>query len=196
MNVILDHGGYFVNREEFWSRIAQELEAPGSRQSSRFFPEQGEEGWRLRRRDRVLTLVTWRVVAILAFAVGVIARIRASDRLRADGEAVWAWLMTLPVVGGVVTFIDQHALWLVWGERAGARLLGIGLWLAVLGLAYIGISWLAFIPWHDNAGQRSTGRGRPPASQRAIIIASSIAMFFAIAVGILIMIQAPAVRRP
>jgi hypothetical protein len=144
----------------------------------------------------VLTLVTWRVVAILGFAAGVIVRVRTSDRLRADGEAAWAWLMTLPIVGGVVTFIDQHALWLVGGERLGARLLGIGFWLAVLGAAYVGISWLAFASWHDNAGERSTGRGHPPASQRAIIIASSIAMFFAIAVGIAVMIQAPALRRP
>jgi hypothetical protein len=196
MNVILDHGGYFTNREEFLSRVAQELESPGARDRSRFFPSDGEKPWADRRRDRVLTLVTWRVVAILAFAGGVIARIRASDRLRADGEAAWAWLMTLPIVGGVVTFIDQHALWFVWGERLGARLLGIGFWLAVLGLAYVGISWLAFASWHDNAGQRSAGRGHPVASQRAIIIASSIAMFFAIAVGITVMIQAPALRRP
>jgi len=104
--------------------------------------------------------------------------------------------MTLPIVGGVVTFVDQHAAWLTWTERLGARILGIGLWLAVLTAAYVGISWLAFVPWHDNAGQRSAGRGRPPASQRAIIIASSIAMFFAIAVGIAVMVQAPALRRP
>jgi pimeloyl-ACP methyl ester carboxylesterase len=196
MNVILDHGGYFTNREEFLSRLAQELESPGDRQSSRFFPADGEKRWSDRRRDRVLTLVTWRVVAMLAFAVGVIARVLASDRLRADGEAVWAWLMTLPIVGGAVMFIDQHALWLAWTERLGARVLGIGFWLVVLGVAYVGISWLAFVPWHDNAGQRSAGTGRPPASQRAIIVASSLAMFFAIAVGIIVMIQAPALRRP
>ncbi len=196
LNVILDHGGYFANREEFLSRVAQELESPGARDRSRFFPADGEKGWTDRRRDRVLTLVSWRVVAMLAFAVGVVARIRAADRLRADGEAAWAWLMTLPLVGGAVTFIDQHAAWLAFSERLGARLLGIGLWLAVLGAAYIGISWLAFVPWHDNAGQRSAGTGRPPASQRAIIIASSIAMFFAIAVGIAVMIQAPALRKP
>jgi len=196
MNVILDHGGYFVNREEFLSRLAQELESPGAREASRFFPEAGERAWRDRRRDRVLTLVTWRVVAMLAFGVGVIARILSSDRLRADGEAVWAWLMTLPIVGGAITFIDQHALWLAWGERLGARVLGIGLWLVVLGVAYVGISWLAFVPWHDNAGQRSAGTGRPPATQRAIVIASTLAMFFATAVGIMVMIQAPALRRP
>lgn len=196
MNVILDHGGYFTNREEFLSRLAQEIESPGDRRRSRFFPQDGEERWRDRRRDRVLTLVTWRVVAMLAFGVGVIARILQSDRLRADGEAAWAWLMTLPLVGGAITFIDQHALWLLWGERLGARLLGIALWLAVLGAAYVGVSWLAFVPWHDNAGQRSAGTGRPPASQRAIVIASSIAMFFATAVGIAVMIQAPALRRP
>jgi hypothetical protein len=196
MNVILDHGGYLANREEFLSRLAQELESPGDRERSRFFPDDGEKGWRDRRRDRVLTLVTWRVVAMLAFAVGVIARIRSSDRLRADGEAVWAWLMTLPIVGGAVTFIDQHAMWLAWTERLGARLLGIGLWLAVLGAAYIAVSWLAFVPWHDNAGQRSAGIRRPPASQRAIIVASSIAMLFAILVGTLVMIYAPALRRP
>jgi hypothetical protein len=196
MNVILDHGGYFANREEFLSRLAQELESPGARQGSRFFPEDGEEGWRERRRDRVLTLVTWRVVAMLGFGVGIVARISAADRLRADGEAVWAWLMTLPIVGGAAMFVDQHAAWLAWTERLGARILGIGVWLAVLGAAYVGISWLAFVPWHDNAGQRSEGRGRPPASQRAIIIASSIAMFFAIAVGIAVVTQAPALRRP
>jgi hypothetical protein len=144
----------------------------------------------------VLTLVTWRVGAMLGFVVGVIARILASDRLRADGEAVWAWLQTLPLVGGLVAFFDQHAAWLAWTERLGARLLGAGFWLAILALAYVAISWLAFVPWHDNAGQRSAGTGRPPASQRAIVIASSIAMFFAIAVGILVMINAPALRRP
>jgi len=196
MNVILDHGGYFVNREEFLSRLAQELESPGAREASRFFPEKGERTWRDRRRDRILTLVTWRVVAMLAFAAGVIARILASDRLRADGEAVWAWLMTLPIVGGAVMFIDEHAMWLAWTERLGARVLGIGFWLAVLGGAYVAISWLAFVPWHDNAGQRSAGTGRPPASQRTIIVASSIAMFFAILIGTLVMIQAPALRRP
>src|SRR5688572_11242189 len=196
MNVILDHGGYFTNREEFLSRLAQELESPGARDRSRFFPTDGETPWAARRRDRVLTLVTWRVVAILAFVVGVVARIFSSDRLRADGEAVWAWLMTLPIVGGVVTFIDQHALWLAWGERLGARVLGMGFWLAVLGAAYVAISWLAFVPWHDNAGQRSAGTGRPPASQSAIIIASSIAMFVAIALGVAVMMQAPALRRP
>ncbi len=196
MNVVLDHGGYFTNREEFLSRLAQELESPGDRRGSRFFPADGEKSWSDRRRDRVLTLVTWRVVAMLSFGVGVIARILASDRLRADGEAVWAWLMTLPLVGGVVTFIDQHAMWLVWGERLGARALGIGFWLVVLGVAYVGISWLAFVPWHDNAGQRSAGLGRPPATQRSIIVAASIAMFFAILVGTLVMIQAPALRRP
>ncbi|MEX2046150.1 MAG: hypothetical protein WEE03_03235 [Chloroflexota bacterium] len=196
MNVILDHGGYFTNREEFLSRLVQELESPGDRQRSRFYPDGGEKPWRDRRRDRVLTLVTWRVVAMLAFAVGVFARIRAADRLRADGEAVWAWLMTLPIVGGVVILLDQHAAWLAWAERLGARMLGIGFWLAVLVAAYVFISWLAFVPWHDNAGQRSAGLGRPPASQRAIVIASSLAMFFAIAVGIAVMIQAPALRGP
>jgi quinol-cytochrome oxidoreductase complex cytochrome b subunit len=104
--------------------------------------------------------------------------------------------MTLPIVGGLVTFVDQHAAWLAFAERLGARLLGIGSWLAVLGAAYIAVSWLAFVPWHDNAGQRSAGLGRPPASQRAFVVASSIAMFFAIAVGIAVMIQAPALRRP
>jgi pimeloyl-ACP methyl ester carboxylesterase len=196
MNVVLDHGGYFTNREEFLSRLAQELESPGARQRSRFSPEGGEDRWSERRRDRVLTLVTWRVVAMLAFAVGVVARIGAADRLRADGEAAWAWLMTVPLVGGVVTFIDQHGGWLAWTERLAARILGIEFWLMVLGAAYIGISWLAFVPWHDNAGQRSAGSGRPPRSQRAIIVVSSFAMFFAIAVGILVMIQAPALRRP
>ena len=196
MNVILDHGGYFTNREEFLSRLAQEIESPGNRHGSRFFPALGEKGWIDRRRDRVLTLVTWRVGAMLGFVVGVVGRILASDRLRADGEAVWAWLQTLPLVGGLVTFLDQHAAWLAWTERLGARLLGAGFWLAILALAYVAISWLAFVPWHDNAGQRSAGTGRPPTSQRAIVIASSIAMFFAIAVGILVMINAPALRRP
>jgi len=116
----------------------------------------------------VLTLVTWRVAAILAFVVGVVARIRSSDRLRADGEAVWAWLQTLPIVGGLVTFVDQHAAWLAWTERLAARLLGVGFWLAILTLAYVAISWLAFVPWHDNAGQRSAGRGRPPAIGAAL----------------------------
>ena len=196
LNVILDHGGYFTNREEFLSRVAQELESPGARHASRFFPKDGEKGWIDRRRDRLLTLVTWRVVAMLAFVVSVIARIRAADRLRADGEAVWAWLMAVPLVGGLVTFVDQHAAWLSWTERLGARLLGIAFWLVVLGAAYIAVSWLAFVPWHDNAGQRSAGLGRPPVSQLAIIVASSLAMFFAIAVGAIVMIQAPALRRP
>src|SRR5438552_18345032 len=56
MNVILDHGGYFSNREEFLSRLAQELESPGARPPSRFLAQYGEEGWRERRRGRRPTL--------------------------------------------------------------------------------------------------------------------------------------------
>ena len=59
MNVILDHGGYFVNREEFLSRIAQELESPGPRALTILSGARGEAVGH-RRRDRVLTLVSWR----------------------------------------------------------------------------------------------------------------------------------------
>jgi hypothetical protein len=58
----------------------------------RFFPQDGEERWRERRRDRVLTLVTWRVVAMLAFGVGVIARILSADSPSRAAYVGISWL--------------------------------------------------------------------------------------------------------
>jgi hypothetical protein len=196
MNVLLDHSGYFRNREEFLSRLAQLLESPADRTVSRFWPPAGEDPWRLARHDRVLTLVTWRVVAMLSFAAAVLTRVLEADRLRMDGEAVWGWLLSLPVLGGPLGFVDQHLEWFAGLERPGAWLLGIAFWLVALGAGYVLASWMAFIPWHDNAGQRSAGTGKPPSSQVVVIVAASIAMFLAIGVGIGIMVQADALRRP
>ncbi len=196
MNVILDHGGYFTNREGFLSFLAQELESPGDVLASRFSPGAHEGAWSGLRRDRVLTLVTWRVVAILAFGAAVAARAQGADRLRADGETAWRWLLSLPIVGGPLTFLDQQADSLLWAEPFGAHLLGIGIWLLVLGGAYVALTWVAFVPWHDDAGEASASGATPPPSQLPRIVLTSIAVFVAIAVGIAVMLEASAIGSP
>ncbi|HEV2249705.1 MAG TPA: hypothetical protein VGT60_04280 [Candidatus Limnocylindria bacterium] len=108
-SVVSDHGGYVDNPEEFIGRLAQLIERPADRTGSRFWkPLADETPWVQQRRDRLLTLVAWRLWTIAVFCFAIIAR---SDRLLADGAAVWSWIASLPgvaaIAGGVTVLTND-----------------------------------------------------------------------------------------
>lgn len=177
LNVITDHGGYLRNREEFLSRVAQELESPGTPKASRFFPgAAADEAWRRRRGDRIVALVSWRLVAMILFAALMLVRMRPFDRLAADGEAAWLWLARLPVVGGLVDALDTAAEWLGAAPPLTdvlARAFAVGVWAVAFAAFYLLLTWPLFGIWHEAEGKRSVGPEAPPRSQRAQIIARS-----------------------
>ncbi|HEV8672193.1 MAG TPA: hypothetical protein VGS01_15820 [Candidatus Limnocylindria bacterium] len=197
MNVLLDHGSYIANREEFLSRLAQEVDSPADHTRSRFWPgEKAALGWQRRHRDRVLALVGWRLFAMVAFGAAMLARLRPLDRLRADGEHLWAWLASVPVVGGAVTFIDEHLRWLDLAEPFGARILGTGFWLALMSAFYIVVTWLVFVRWHDAEGERSEGTDTPGPTQRPAIMVASAIVLTAITVAIKTVVDAGVLPGP
>lgn len=193
MNVILDHGGYFTNREEFLSRLAQEIESPGVPSMSRFWPRQpnATEQWIRRRLDRVLTLVGWRLTAMIAFAAVMILRLPA-HRLRTDGEFVWGQVATLPIVGGVVTFAAGALRGLADYEPLGAVIVAAALWAFLFTVWYLLVTWPAFVPWHDREGERSAGGAAPPPSQRAQIFVRSAIVIPLILLAAVVIAQWPA----
>ena len=181
LNVITDHGGYARNREEFLSRVAQELDAPGAPKTSRFFPgDAADRIWRRRRGERIVALVSWRLVAMILFAALMLVRMRPFDRLAADGEAAWLWLARLPLVGGVIDLFDTAGEWLGAGPPLTdvlARLFGVGSWALVFAAFYLLLTWPLFAIWHEAEGKRSVQDGPPPESQRAqILVRSAIAI--------------------
>jgi hypothetical protein len=102
-SVVSDHGGYVDNPEEFVGRLAQLIERPADRTGSRFWkPLADETAWVQRRRDRLLTLVAWRLWMITIFGFAILAR---GDRLLADGAAIWSWLVAFPGVAGIANGI-------------------------------------------------------------------------------------------
>ena len=181
LNVITDHGGYLRNREEFLSRVAQELESPQAPTASRFFPgTAADAGWRRRRGDRIVALVSWRLVAMILFAALMLVRLKPFDRLAADGEAAWLWLARLPVLGGVVDAFDTAGEWLGAGPPVTdvlARAFAVGVWALAFAVFYLLLTWPLFAIWHEAEGKRSVQPGAPPESQRAqIIVRSAIAI--------------------
>jgi hypothetical protein len=103
MNLLTDHGGYFHNDEEVISLLAQEISTPGAtRDRSRFWLNGYDE--RVQRRwERVITLVGWRLVAMLMFGLVAFGR---RDRLSDDGRRVWAVLSQLPGAEGIAGIVS------------------------------------------------------------------------------------------
>jgi hypothetical protein len=197
MNVLLDHGGYITNREEFLARLAQEIESPSDHTHSRFWPgERAAAGWLRRHRDRVLALVGWRLFAMVAFGAAMLARMRPFDRLRTDGEHLWAWVLALPLIGGPATFVDENLRALSFAEPFLARIIGSGFWLALLSAFYVLVTWLVFVRWHDAEGERSEGTERPGATQRPAILVASAIVLTAIALAAKVIVDAGVVLGP
>ena len=198
LNVITDHGGYFTNREEFLSLLAQEVNAPGAPQTSRFRSPDTER-WIRRRRDRVLTMVSWRLVAFILFAAAMLSRMRPLDRLGADGDAAGLWLGKLPLLGGVVDALTNVAGWLSLRppvSDAFARLFGMGVWVAAYTLLFVALYSLVFGPWHEAEGRRSLGTAPPPATQRLEIIVTSALVLLGLFAGAWSIVDLPPLPRP
>ena len=201
LNVITDHGGYFTNREEFLSRLAQEIYSPADHTRSRFYPgHEAFEGWRDRRRDRILATVAWRLAAFFLFGYAMWRRLQPVDRLGADGEAAWLWLGRLPVVGGIVDALAGLAHWVSLGPPLTdvlARFAGVAVWGLAYTLLFLALYVLVFTPWHDTEGRRSVGPDSPPEGGQAVAIAvTSSVVLFGLAVGAGVIAELASLPRP
>ena len=201
LNVITDHGNYFTNREEFLSRLAQEIDSPADHRQSRFFPgAEAFEGWRDRRRDRILAMVAWRLAAFVLFGYAMWQRLRPFDRLGADGEAAWLWLGRLPLAGGIVDALAALARWVSLGPPASdvlARILGVAVWGLAYTLLFLALYVLVFTRWHDAEGRRSVGPDAPPPGGQALAIAvTSALVLFGLVVGAVVIADLPPLPRP
>ena len=201
LNVITDHGGYFTNREEFLSRLAQEIDSPADHTRSRFYPGTDVfEGWRDRRRDRILAMVAWRLAAFFLFGYAMWRRLQPVDRLGADGEAAWLWLGRLPVVGGVIDAVTGLARWLSLGPPATdvlARFAGIAVWGIAYTLLFLVLYVLVFTPWHEAEGRRSVGPDAPPRGGQAVAIAvASAVVLFGLVAGAIAIAEVAPLPRP
>lgn len=200
MSITTDHGGYFTNREEFLSRVVQEIDAvdkfdmadpnaPKSYKASRFRPgDAAFSRWQTRRHDRVVALVGWRTSAIVGLAVVLGVRL-FSDDLLGDGAALWQGLSQAFVVGGVVQWIDEHLRPL--GGPGQTRLLAIGFWAALFALFYIGLTRLLFAGWHDREGVRSVGTNPPPSNQKRQVRFRTLVALSVLVPGLLLVLWTP-----
>jgi hypothetical protein len=171
MNILTDHGGYFTNGEEFLSRLAQEIELPKGATdvtASRFHPGvEDAKTWRIRRRDRVFTMVGWRVAAILGLASALAFRaFWPGDRLRRDGEMLWQSLSQVVLAGEVVKWIDQALVALKPLEPGLARLVGIGIWSAIFTFFFIQLLRFLFGNWQARESDQSTRKQAPAGDNR------------------------------
>lgn len=117
MNVTTDHDGYWRNPEQFLSRLAAEIDAPGdSYKKSRFHLSKIWQRTLLRRR-RVTTLVGWRLLAMVAFVAAVVGRSvqHGIARLEADGQVIADAVSAVPgaeVLSSPAAVADGLRKWL------------------------------------------------------------------------------------
>lgn len=173
MNILMDHGGYLNNSEEFLSRLAQEIDQPvgllkdqRTHTTSRFWPKQPAfDRWKVRRRDRVVTMVSWRVAAIVGVFCALVIRLIEQEHLRRDGETLWAGLSSIVIAGEALKWIDQSLSWLAPLEGGLANSLGIAFWAGLFTVFYIQLARFLFGNWQDRESDRSTGTTAPGANE-------------------------------
>ena len=105
MNVLIDHGGYLANHEEFVSRLVREIDSPDAHDSSRYFPGAARQTEYVERRHaRLVVIVSARILAIFLVAGALGLRTFGSSQvdLVQDGRTVWARVVDVPLVGNVI----------------------------------------------------------------------------------------------
>jgi hypothetical protein len=200
MNIATDHGGYFTNREEFLSRVVQEIDSldrfdvanartPKTYKASRFRPTDAAfTGWQTRRHDRVVARVGWRTATTIGLGLVVIARWLSGDLVR-DGAALWRGMSQAFLVGGIVQWLDGHLSFL--GGPAQTALLAIAFWAALFALFYLALTRVLFTGWHDREGVRSAGTSPPPSNQRNQIRFRSVVAISLLLTGLLLVAWTP-----
>ena len=182
LSILTDHGDYFTNSEEFLSRLAREIDPDKDEaddRPSRFDPGAAGTTWVRRRRDRIFTMVGWRVAAIVGLFVALGYRcFSPADLLRKDGERLWGALSTIGVAGDAVKWLDQTFAWAQPIEPGLARLFALVVWLGVFLLFYAQAKRFLFANWHGREADASSGEGPPGRTQRTQIAVRSV---FAIA---------------
>lgn len=151
LSPVNDHGGYLSNYEEFYARIAQEADRPGHPGRSRFWAGSKGSVDRYRRRRRRVTMLTgWRAAAILTAASAFVGRWALGGRPIEDGAALWALTSYVPVMGGVLRWIDEQGR-LALGAAPGIAVAfgaarDVVVWLIALG-AVAAVVVLVYAVW-------------------------------------------------
>jgi hypothetical protein len=154
LSVLLDHGGYWDNTEEYLPRIAQLVESPADRHLSRFWDPLRTE-WAERRRDRVTTLVGWRLTGFVVFGLALLVKL-IQRRTAVDGSRLLDIAEQLPLVGGALKGFKDA----VTGapdvlKDLGPDAVGLLFWAAASALAYIAVVRVVYEPWSEREGLRS-----------------------------------------
>lgn len=185
-NMLTDHGAYFDNRDEYVPLLAQIIESPHAWSRSRFWQADGlDRQWVVRRRDRVTTLVGWRLWAMLAFGLAVIRR-ATEGLLPGDGELVRKTIADVPALGELAKTIASIFAAAPASLHAGFDfVLAMVVWAGLCGVVYIAITRVVFDPWSEREMKRAAGPGKPAVTQRWSIIVRTLAVVPAIAAAAL-----------
>lgn len=111
LSAISDHGSYFTNYEEFVSRLAGEIDSEAGRRSSRFWSESPKSNELnrqkvLHRQRRVVVWASMRLATWLTFVWVMHSRyIAGAHDLQLDAAALWSFLVELPALGSLPTFV-------------------------------------------------------------------------------------------
>ncbi len=185
MDVLVDHLVYLEN-EQVLSHLAQEIDAPGAADGSRF--QLGGAAARGRARiDRVRTLFVWRLggMGIVAAAVAGRALLGGVDAIVRDGAAILGLAARIPVLGEVAEVIAS----LPWLERAVTLFLALLAYLALYQVAYA-LALELWKRWDSRAraaAMRVVFRPLPPRERLWVWLATTAAILAYLDVAVLIL---------
>lgn len=175
LNLLSDHGGYWDNDEEYEPRIAQIIESPHGRHASRFW-DPLRTAWAERRRDRVTTLVAWRVFALITFSGAILWRV-ASGAVLADGSAFLDLSEKTPLVGGLVEGFRDTVTALgapQFIQDLAGNVVGVLIWSAASVALYLAVIRVVYEPWSEHERRRAIAPEIGASTQRRQIILRTI----------------------
>lgn len=193
MSVLTDHDGYWRNPEQFIARLAAEIDTPRAYyKRSRFsLQDSVQSEVSRRRRVRVITLVSWRLIAALGFVLALAARVdRAGpSQLVREGEGIASLLRLVPGVellgalpasvatlaqrlreladgaplalGQALRAVADGLAWEGW-SALWHSLLALMLYGAAFALVYVVLARVLWRPW-DERERRETALPQLPA---------------------------------
>lgn len=183
MNVRTEHGGYWVNREQVMSRIAQEIDCPDRHHwKSRFFFT--DEADRIeRRRVRVTSLTLWRLAALGGFFGVVAVRFASGQSLAGIGRVARDLVSLVPggagVLQGLVAFLEWARGQLGDGiqpESWTLVLLALVVLAASFQSAHLFLTSVLYDPWDADEGEASVQPALGPADPWSVALRSAFVL--------------------
>ncbi|HET8567734.1 MAG TPA: hypothetical protein VFM93_01955 [Candidatus Limnocylindria bacterium] len=182
LDLLRDHSGYWDNDEEYQPRIAQLIESPAERHASRFW-DPLRTAWAVRRRDRVTTLVAWRIAGMAAFGAAILSR-SLDGRIAAEGSALLDLAEPLPIVGGVIAGLRDLFATLSTPpsvEAGAAFAVGALAWALASLLLYLAVVRVVFEPWDARDRALAIAPHVAPSGQTAEIVLRTAPVLAALA---------------